>query len=75
MPIDLDRFDPTDATAAFMAAERANRLEAAIQQYLDWGATTGSDRDYLEGDFRLAISGPCPSPLTHQRNLDSMDPS
>ena len=42
-----------DANARLIAA--APDLYAAIREYLDWGAMTGSDRDYFDRKFRAAL--------------------
>ena len=35
-----------------------SKLREAVQEYLDWGAMTGSDRDWFEGKFRDALASP-----------------
>jgi hypothetical protein len=35
-----------------------SKLREAVQEYLDWGAMTGSDRDWFEQKFREALATP-----------------
>jgi hypothetical protein len=65
--IDLHRFDPTDANVGSEAAERSNRLEKVIAEYLEWYAAGGSNMDPLDAlnefnkKFKKAIASNCPS--------------
>jgi hypothetical protein len=55
--IDLERFDPTDANTGMKAAERANRLERVILEYL---AKASVDPRFVV-KFKKVIASHCPA--------------
>lgn len=53
VPCDVNR-DTQEANARLIAA--APDLLAALKDYIEWGAMTGSDRDLFDEKFRAAIA-------------------
>jgi hypothetical protein len=49
------------------AETKDSKLRQAVQEYLEWGAMTGSDRDWFERKFRDALASP-PAQTTPERH-------